>query len=531
MIGRDKIVNAVLMGQDVRVVDPACGTGGFLVYLMKDALALLKRRHERNELTRAQLSTAIERVKKQTFYGADANASVASAAKMNMIVAGDGQSNIHAADTLSATSTLWSVNAPSCDIIMTNPPFGTSESVSLSASDLAQFPLKTKKGQLLFLQKMVLSARIGCDICTVIDDGVLNTDAAASLRRWLLQHCRVMAVVSLPPITFKPNKINVQSSILYLRRRDLVDVDLEADDSINFVEVAELGYNGAGDPLRGFNEQALIDGIARHLVDADAADHGAGWRSFAVGTQAIAKDIGHRLDPRYWNSDVVAGLAELRATAAPNLGDMAVEPVRRGRSPSADAYVDEADGYALVVKAGSNISRFGEVLRRGDFIEKNIFEDFTTDAKIQNGDVLLSSTGSGTLGKCAVYRSDEPAVADGHVTIIRLDANLHHPEYVCDYLRLGFGAAQVERLYTGSTGLIEITAEQVKSITIELPGDVATQATVSDEWRKIENDYRHALDAAERAFASNSARFLSVAPLTSHSLGDSSGAGEEDAAF
>lgn len=50
----------------------------------------------------------------------------------------------------------------------------------------------------------------------------------------------------------------------------------------------------------------------------------------------------------------------------------------RGISPSSDCYVDEKDGYAIVIKAGSSISRFGELLidSNSDWIEKSVYDEY-----------------------------------------------------------------------------------------------------------------------------------------------------------
>src|SRR5690606_29934169 len=103
----------------------------------------------------------------------------------------------------------------------------------------------------------------------------------------------------------------------------------------------------------------------------------------------------------------------LDATRTKTIAQLNLIDTNRGKSPAASAYVDEGDGYALVVKAGSNISRFGELVEGGDFIEKNVFDEMS-DGQLRQGDVLLASTGDGTLGKCCVYRLDRPAIADGH---------------------------------------------------------------------------------------------------------------------
>jgi type I restriction enzyme M protein len=183
-------------------------------------------------------------------------------------------------------------------------------------------------------------------------------------------------------------------------------------------------------------------------------------------------------------------------------------------------YVDETDGYALVVKAGSNISKFGELVTTdADYIEKSLYDEYLEKSVAQKknfnliefGDILLSSTGDGTLGKCCVYRSEKPAVADGHVTIIRVDPNYVHPEYLCDYLRSGFGARQIERLYTGSTGLVELTPDHVDAVFVNLlESDTNRQQTVSTQLREAERKYLAALEQAEKDLEVETSQFLSV---------------------
>jgi len=431
---------------------------------------------------------------------------------MNMIIAGDGHSNILLEDSLSARAKSWSVKNPACDIIITNPPFGTSEADTLTAKDLEQYPVSTKKGQLLFVQKMVrcIKPQQG-EVCTVIDEGVLNTDTASGLREWLLQQCEIHAVVRLPDVTFKPNKINVRASVLYMVRREQPDVDFEASYAVTFIDVHSLGYQGSSEPIRGFDEARLMSEIdafmhSGPIATKHKAEH---WRAFPVPVAKIYADKSRRLDLKYWDPDVLDALSNLAAAKAPTLADLAIKPLHRGKSPAAESYVDEKDGYAHVIKAGTNINKFGEIVPTGDFIEKNLFEEMTT-VHVEDGDLLVSSTGDGTLGKSAVYRGKRPSIADGHVTIVRLNQKCVYPEYVCDYLRFGFGALQIQRLFTGSTGLVELTADQLATVRIELPEDLDAQKSASKEWRKIERQYRDAIAQAASDFAESRAKFLNL---------------------
>ncbi len=145
------------------------------------------------------------------------------------------------------------------------------------------------------------------------------------------------------------------------------------------------------------------------------------------------------------------------------------------------------------------------MLEGADWIEKSAYDEYVEKANaeginpnlIQKGDVLLASTGDGTLGKACVYDADHPAIADGHVTIIWVDVQKIDPYFLADYLRYSFGALQINRLFTGSTGLIELTPEQVDSIVIELPANLDDQKGISAKIRSLENQYNTMISQAQ----------------------------------
>jgi type I restriction enzyme M protein len=116
---------------------------------------------------------------------------------------------------------------------------------------------------------------------------------------------------------------------------------------------------------------------------------------------------------------------------------------------------------------------------------------------IQKGDVLLSSTGTGTMGKACVYDSEWPAVPDGHVTVIRVDPKQVNPYYLADYLRAGSGAIQIERRYTGATGMVELHPEDVDQILVDLLSGPDEQAIVSKTLREAEKTYRKTMEGAK----------------------------------
>jgi type I restriction enzyme M protein len=502
LVGTEAIVDSLRSAVNVRVGDPACGTGGFLVFQLRKSLQQLDELHSQRKITAEVRKQLAKKLMKDVFHGSDANEGVASAAKMNMIIAGDGHNNIVCENSVAIGASIWPMGDELYDYILTNPPFGTTEGDALSRSDAARYPVPGGKGQHLFIQRMVMATKPGGLICTVIDNGLLNTDGGVELRRWVMQRAKVLAVVQLPRVTFAPNKINVKSSILLLQKRAIEDTDLLDSDPISFVELDTLGYIGTGERIRGFDFEALLSSVVSGALDRNLGSTrgGAHWRAFDVAATAVAGDLTSRWDLKYWEPVVVEKTMQALTAGAVTVKELNQIDTRRGKSPAAATYVDETDGYAVVVKAGSNITRYGRLdLDGADWIEKAGFDDMADAAKLRKGDVLLASTGDGTLGKATVWDYDLPAVADGHVTIIRVDPLVVDPYYLADYLRAGFGAAQIERFYTGSTGLIELSTDHVDRIVVSLVDGPAEQSALSKALRLAEDNHLSTLETAAGA--------------------------------
>ncbi len=108
-------------------------------------------------------------------------------------------------------------------------------------------------------------------------------------------------------------------------------------------------------------------------------------------------------------------------------------------------------------------------------------------ARVRNGDVLLNSTGVGTLGRASFYMGDTPAIADNHVAIIRPDEVVCLPPYLSLFLNSPAGIAQSEMFQTGSSGQLEIYPQHIQEILIYLPRnrdgsiDLAWQKKLADK--------------------------------------------------
>ena len=238
-----------------RLLDPACGTGGFLITAMNHALDYIERAEreqwidpmngtdeERQELYRKRSEYLSDCV-----FGMDLNPGLVRAAKMNMVMNNDGSGGLWQANSL-MNPHRWEqglanqVQLGSMDIVVTNPPFGANIVIDdeeiLTQYDLAAVwdqdsdgawsirrdahssPVlqKSQPPEILFIERCLQLLKPGTGrMGIVIPNGILNNPGLAYLRAWLMENAQVLAVVDMNRDLFQPGN-DTQTSMVLMRR-------------------------------------------------------------------------------------------------------------------------------------------------------------------------------------------------------------------------------------------------------------------------------------------------------------------------
>ncbi|MDT8758672.1 restriction endonuclease subunit S [Sphingomonas psychrotolerans] len=180
-----------------------------------------------------------------------------------------------------------------------------------------------------------------------------------------------------------------------------------------------------------------------------------------------------RFDAAYFAPKHDEVLARLKATGqAIKIGDDPDALVARGGQP---LYVD--DGVPVI---NSRHVRVNRVML--DHANRRAQPGRLT---IRNGDVLINGTGVGTIGRAAPFLSDQPAIPDNHVTVVRVQHV--DPLFLSVFLNSPIGQLQVERMISGSSGQIELYPDDIRNLTIWLAPDAVQ--------KRIRADVQGAFDA------------------------------------
>ena len=195
------------------ILDPACGSGGFLIQAF---------RYVNAKIDAAGLPE-VDNIKKfnalidKCLWGHEADYDLHVLAKINLIMHGDGWNNIYQGDTLKSEYLLDN----SFDLILENPPF----TIPYTFSDvLEKYELGIGKEKeeldLLFVEKSIRLLKPGKDMYIILPEGIMNIKKYQYFRQWLLEKTDILLSVSLPEGAFIPFGGSVSKTcILAVRKR------------------------------------------------------------------------------------------------------------------------------------------------------------------------------------------------------------------------------------------------------------------------------------------------------------------------
>jgi type I restriction enzyme M protein len=241
---------------DDLILDPACGSGGFL---LKSMISMKK--HAESNYDKDEAWSRWHDFAKTKLYGIEINDQIARVCKMNMILHDDGHGNIISTDSLKKLDEITDGNSKfkknHFDIILTNPPFGAkvkaSENPYLEDYDLGG-KRKTQKTEILFIERCIDFLRPDGKMAIVLPDGILTNSSQQYVRDYIMDKTEIMAIISLPQFTFAHFGAAVKSSLVFLRKKS--ENELLGNYPIYMGIANHIGYDATGreDPLNDLED-------------------------------------------------------------------------------------------------------------------------------------------------------------------------------------------------------------------------------------------------------------------------------------
>lgn len=272
--------------KNTRVLDPACGSGGFLVMVLdhvrkkiaKDLYPDLDGVLLADKFNTYDVNERVRQYAETNIFGFDFDPDLKKAARMNMVMAGDGHANIFHVNSLAypqwehpeeITKIKSAIDASvdrmqdiinnytsdargKFDMIFTNPPFGAKVKVDTEIAEKYFLSKYSDAPEVLFIEACYNLLKPGGKMAIVLPDGILGNPNTLPVREWILENFKILASVDLAVEAFLP-QVGVQASLLFLEKktdnqRNIANQGEEDYDV--FMAIAEkLGKDRRGNPI------------------------------------------------------------------------------------------------------------------------------------------------------------------------------------------------------------------------------------------------------------------------------------------
>jgi len=221
----DFLVSIVDPKKTDTVLDPACGTAGFLISAFKHI-----REKNNNELTPDERKRLI-----QNFTGYDISPDMVRLSLVNLYLHGFSDPHIWEYDTLSSEER-WN---DTFDVVLANPPFMTPKG---GIRPHKKFSIQANKSEILFLDYIIEHLSGSCKAGIIIPEGVLHNNFSSykSIREKLVKDNLVYAIIELPHGVFKPYA-SVKTHII------LIDKEVARQKKeVLFIQIENDGFTQTG---------------------------------------------------------------------------------------------------------------------------------------------------------------------------------------------------------------------------------------------------------------------------------------------
>jgi len=480
-----------------KVVDPACGSGGFLIqgisYVCRNNPAIDKQAYIQEHIR-----------------GIEFNPDVALSAMIRLAFEGGTGAEIICANALVENDQFNNA----FDIVLTNPPFGSKGKIEdqriLKSYLLARKWNKSPNGtwevtrnvltgqspEILFIEKSLKLLRPGGRIAIVLPDGLLQNVSNSHIRFWIRSQARVLGVVSIPQEAFLPYGTGIKTSLVLLQK-----LPARAD-KVFMARIRKIGYDVKGQPIykRDDSGRFIKTSSGTCVVDDDLDEIAAAYSQFrndalenkSESIYAVPERmLNVRLDVEHYQPEDRKLLEKLQATGAKPLGEVV-------------DILNESDDFRLASNGDIRYIAISDVdARTMQVVSQQIIKPHEAPSRatyrVRKGDIITAisgaSTGTPRHATALITEDEDGAICSNGFAVLR---NIHGVEllFLLAYVRTEYYLRQVRRLMTGHA-IPAISIEDLAKVLVPIP-PMEVQKKISDEIATILTMRKEALRTGEK---------------------------------
>jgi len=480
------VIDMVDPGLSDKLIDPACGSGGFLIECLRYVWRSVEKRGRSFGWPEREIDAEKQRVAINNFRGIDKDGFLSKVAKSYMAILGDGRGGVYCENSLDNPKN-WGrkagegIQMKSFDVVMTNPPFGK----KLKIDDrviLGSFQLghkwkinrasheydktaalqKGQSPQILFIERCLNLLKDGGRLGIIVPESMLCNPSHRFIVQYIKSVARIRAVVSLPEELFQPHTHAKTCAVVIEKKL----TNRESGHSI-FMAVAKwCGHDSRGLPVPHDDIPHILEKFKeyRRKGRLDYDHYG-----FVVNEKNIKEDI---YLPKYYNPEIVASLERLSPTHdLCVLGDLVKKKqisISTGHEVGKLAY---GTGTIPFVRT-SEIANWEVKLDPKHGLSESIYSALKEKQDVQENDILMVRDGTYLVGTCGlVTKRDVKIVYQSHLCKIRATKpDILHPFLLLAVLTSPIVKAQISaKQFTQD--IIDTLGSRVKELVLPIPKD------------------------------------------------------------
>lgn len=479
------------------VIDPACGSGGFLI----QTIAYVCRQHPDVDRS-AYVQKCIR--------GIEFNPDIALSAMLRLVFEGGTGAEIICANAL-VENEQWD---NTFDVVLTNPPFGSKGKIedqrilrsyvlarrwNRTSSDEWRASGNVLAGQspeILFIEKCLRLLRPGGRMAIVLPDGLLQNVSNSHIRFWLRSQAKVLGVVSIPQEAFVPYGTGIKTSLLLLQKLPATA------ERVFMARIQKIGYDVKGQPIyrRDENGKPMRTPSGLPVIDDDIDEIVFSYKRFQEGHLEFENQtiysvpetmLNARLDVEHYHPDDRKLIEYLQASGAKPLGEIA-------------DILTETDDFRLASNGEIRYIAISDVdAHTMQVVSQQIIKPHEAPSRatyrVRQGDIITAisgaSTGTPRHATAFITEDEDGAICSNGFAVLRNIRGVE-PLFLLAYMRTEYYLRQVRRLMTGHA-IPAISIDDLAQVLVPIP-PLPLQKKIADEVATVLAMRKQALKTGER---------------------------------
>jgi type I restriction enzyme M protein len=508
------IVEIVSPGADDKIIDPACGSGGFLIESLRHAWNFIDKRGKDFNWPDNEIYAEKQRVAIKNIRGLDKDSFLSKVAKAYMAILGDGRGGVFCENSLD-NSVNWKPNTQESiqlghfDIVVTNPPFGQKLKID-EASILKKYNLghkwiinrktgiftksnrvqQSQAPQILFIERCLQLLHPDGQIGIIAPESMFCNPSHRYIVQYIKSVARIKAIISLPEELFQPYTHAKTCAVI---------IEKTPTDQVNGHEIFMAVAKWCGHDSRGL--EIPLDDIP-HILDKFLQYKEQGFieydhLGFVINELQIKDDV---YLPKYYNPEIPEKLNRLAESHdLLKLGELVksgVLNIATGHEVGKLAY---GTGNIPFIRT-SDIANWEIKLDPKQGLSDELYKKYKQKQDIHENDILMVRDGTYLVGTCAIISAnDTKIVYQSHIYKIRsLDFDKLHP-----YLLLAVLSCPIvkEQIYSKrfTQDIIDTLGGRIHELVLPIPKDKTKRDELIAKVSEIMNHKHTARELTRKA--------------------------------